>query len=98
MLAHELRNPLAPIFNAVQLMRKKPLGDPQLVWSRDVIARLNAAVVDALADGAVRQRLAQTGSEIVPREEQTPAALAALQKAEIAKWWPIVKDAGIKAE
>jgi hypothetical protein len=44
------------------------------------------------------QRLAQTGSEIAPREEQTPAALAALQKAEIARWWPIVKDAGIKAE
>jgi signal transduction histidine kinase len=39
MLAHELRNPLAPILNAVQLMRKKPLGDPQLVWSRDVIER-----------------------------------------------------------
>lgn len=39
MLAHELRNPLAPIFNAIQLMRKKPLADPQLVWSRDVIAR-----------------------------------------------------------
>ena len=70
-----------------------PKGTP-----RDVIARLNTAVVDALADGAVRQRLAQTGSEIVPRDEQTPAALAALQKAEIAKWWPIVKDAGIKAE
>ena len=63
-----------------------------------MIARLSAAVVDALADGAVRQRLAQTGSEIVPREEHAPAALAALQKAEIAKWWPIVKDAGIKAE
>jgi signal transduction histidine kinase len=39
MLAHELRNPLAPILNAVQLMRKKPLADPQLVWSRDVIER-----------------------------------------------------------
>ena len=39
MLAHELRNPLAPILNAVQLMRKKPLGDPQLVWSRDLIER-----------------------------------------------------------
>jgi tripartite-type tricarboxylate transporter receptor subunit TctC len=70
-----------------------PKGTP-----RDVIARLNAAMMDALADGAVRQRLAQTGSEIAPREEQTPAALAALQKAEIARWWPIVKDAGIKAE
>jgi len=64
----------------------------------DVIARLNAAAVEALADPAVRQRLAQTGNEIAPREEQTPEALAALQRAEIAKWWPIVKDAGIKVE
>lgn len=39
MLAHELRNPLAPIFNAIQIMRRKPLNDPQLTWSRDVIAR-----------------------------------------------------------
>jgi signal transduction histidine kinase len=53
MLAHELRNPLAPIFNAVELMRKKPLGDPQLVWSRDVIARQLAhltRLVDDLLD------------------------------------------------
>jgi signal transduction histidine kinase len=53
MLAHELRNPLAPILNAVQLMRRKPLGDPQLVWSRDIIERQLAQLtrlVDDLLD------------------------------------------------
>jgi tripartite-type tricarboxylate transporter receptor subunit TctC len=65
---------------------------------RDVIAKLNAAAVDALADTAVRTRLADLGYEIVPRELQTPEALGAFQKAEIAKWWPIIKEAGIKAE
>jgi tripartite-type tricarboxylate transporter receptor subunit TctC len=63
-----------------------------------VIARLNAAVVDALADTAVRTRLADLGLLIVPREQQTPEALRAFQKAEIEKWWPIIKEAGIKAE
>ncbi len=65
---------------------------------KDVIAKLNAAVVDALADPAVRKRLADLGQDIPPREEQTPEALAAYHKAEIEKWWPIIKAAGIKAE
>ena len=64
----------------------------------DVIAKLNAAVVDALADPQVRQRLAQAGQNIVPREQQTPEALAAHQKSEIEKWWPIIKAAGVKPE
>jgi tripartite-type tricarboxylate transporter receptor subunit TctC len=63
-----------------------------------VIAKLNAAVVEALADPGVRARLADLGQEIFTRDQQTPEALAALQKAEIAKWWPIIKAAGIKAE
>jgi hypothetical protein len=46
----------------------------------------------------VRQRLTDLGQEIWPREKQTPEALAALQKAEIEKWWPIIKTANIKAE
>jgi tripartite-type tricarboxylate transporter receptor subunit TctC len=62
-----------------------------------VIAKLNAAVVEALADPGVRARLADLGQEIFTRDQQTPEALAALQKAEIAKWWPIIKAAGIKA-
>ena len=66
--------------------------------SRTVIAKLNAAVVDALADPAVRARLANLGSDIPPHEQQTPEALGAFQKAEIEKWWPIIKAAGIKLD
>ena len=70
-----------------------PKGTP-----KDVVAKLNAAVVDALADPTVRQRLAQIGQDIPPREQQSPEALHAYQKAEIEKWWPIIKAAGIKID
>jgi tripartite-type tricarboxylate transporter receptor subunit TctC len=70
-----------------------PKGTP-----RAVIDKLNAAVVDALADATVRSRLADIGQEIPPREQQTPEALAAFTKAEIEKWWPIIKAANIKGE
>ena len=70
-----------------------PKGTP-----KDVIATLNGAVVDALADPAVRQRLTDLGHEIAPREQQSPAALAAYHKAEIEKWWPIIKAANIKLQ
>lgn len=63
-----------------------------------IVARLNAAIVESLADPAVRQRLAALGQEIPPREQQTPEALGAHHKAEIDKWWPVIKAAGIKAE
>jgi tripartite-type tricarboxylate transporter receptor subunit TctC len=65
---------------------------------KDAIAKLNAAVVAALADAGVRARLADLGQDIFPREQQTPEALGAYHKAEIEKWWPIIKAAGIKAE
>ena len=65
---------------------------------KDVIAKLNDAVVKALADPAVRRRLEDLGQEIFPREQQTSDALGAYQKAEIEKWWPIVKAANIKAQ
>src|SRR5271167_373116 len=58
---------------------------------KDVIAKLDAAVAEALADPAVQQRFVEIGQEAWPRDKQTPAALAAQQKAEIEKWWPIVK-------
>jgi|SRR5882757_6647442 len=65
---------------------------------KDIIDKLNGAVVESLADATVRKRLADIGQEIYPREQQTPEALRAYHKAEIEKWWPIVKAAGIKAE
>ena len=64
----------------------------------NIIAQLSAAVVNALADAGVRARLADLSEEIFPHNQQTPEALRAFQKAEIEKWWPIIKAAGIKAE
>ena len=63
---------------------------------KEIIARLNAAVVDALADPTVRQRLTELGHVIATREEQTPEALGAFHKAEIEQWWPLIKAANIK--
>ena len=67
-----------------------PKGTP-----KDVIAKLNAATVEALADPAVRERLAGLGQDVPPPETQTAEALGAFYKAEIDKWWPIIKAAGI---
>jgi tripartite-type tricarboxylate transporter receptor subunit TctC len=64
----------------------------------DIISRLNGAVVAALADAGARARLNELAQEIFPPDQQTPQALGALQKAEIEKWWPIIKAANIKAE
>ena len=66
--------------------------------SKDVIGMLNAAVVAAMADPTVRQRLADLGEEIPLRAQQTPDASAVHHKAEIEKWWPIIKAANIKGE
>jgi tripartite-type tricarboxylate transporter receptor subunit TctC len=65
---------------------------------KEVVARLNAAVVSALADPAVQKRFADLGQELPPREQQTPEGFAAYHKAEIEKWWPVIKGAGIKVE
>jgi tripartite-type tricarboxylate transporter receptor subunit TctC len=70
-----------------------PRGTP-----KDIIARLNAAMVQALAEPAVRTRFSDLGLDIASREQQTPQGLAAFHKAEIEKWWPVIKAAGIKAE
>jgi len=61
-----------------------------------VVDRLDGAMKAALADPAVKERLNQLGQVIFPVDQQNPAALAAYQKAEVAKWWPIMKEAGIK--
>jgi tripartite-type tricarboxylate transporter receptor subunit TctC len=66
--------------------------------SKHIIGKLNAAAAGALADPAARSRIADLGMDIVPRERQTPEALAALVKADAAKWWPLMKEFGIKAE
>jgi tripartite-type tricarboxylate transporter receptor subunit TctC len=65
---------------------------------KEIIAKLNTAVVDALADPTVRARIGALGQDIPPREQQTPEALGAFHKAEIEKWWPIIKSANIRGE
>lgn len=70
-----------------------PKGTP-----KDVIAKLNSAAMTALADPTVSTLLTDIGFEIYSRDQQTPEALAAYQKAEIKKWSPIIKEFGIKAE
>jgi tripartite-type tricarboxylate transporter receptor subunit TctC len=70
-----------------------PKGTP-----REIVAKLNGAVVDTLADTTVRQRLTELGHVIATREEQTPEALGTFHRAEIEKWWPIIKAANVKPE
>ena len=70
-----------------------PRGTPP-----DIVAKLNAAMVQALADPGVRKRFADLGLDVAAREQQTPEGLAAFNKAEIEKWWPIIKSAGIRGE
>ena len=70
-----------------------PKGTP-----KEAVNRLNAVVVEAMADPAVNQRFSDLGLEVPPREQQTTEALGAWHKAEIEKWWPMIKAAGIKAE
>jgi tripartite-type tricarboxylate transporter receptor subunit TctC len=66
--------------------------------SKQIIAKLNTAVVETLDDPALRSLLTDLGYEIFPRERQTPQAFAALQNADAEKWWPIIKELGLKAE
>jgi tripartite-type tricarboxylate transporter receptor subunit TctC len=65
---------------------------------RDIVAKVNSAVVEALADAAMRRRIADVGFEIPGSDQQTPESLAAFHKAETDKWWPIIKAANIKVE
>ena len=70
-----------------------PKGTP-----KDIIAKLNGAMVESLADPAVAKRFAELGLDVASREQQTPEGLAAFHKSEIEKWWPIIKSANIKGE
>ena len=63
-----------------------------------IVAKLNSAVVAAFADSTIRERLADMGQETFPPEQQSPAALGALQKADIEKWWPVIKAVGLRAQ
>ena len=70
-----------------------PKGTPS-----DIIGKLNGAAMEALADPAVRRRLADLEFETPPREKQTPEALSAMQKADAQKWLPLMREFGIRAE
>ena len=65
---------------------------------KDIVARLNATLVQVLADPAVKKRLDDLGIQITPLAQQSPEALRAFQKAETERWWPIIKASNIKAE
>jgi tripartite-type tricarboxylate transporter receptor subunit TctC len=79
----------APIWNGFWVPKATP---------KVIIAKLNSAVVDALADPNVRKQLTDLGFEMPARAQQTPEALADLQRSEITKWWPIIKKANVKFE
>ena len=70
-----------------------PKGTP-----KEIVAKLNEATRQVLADPATRARFVELGLDVAPREQQTPEGLAAFNKAEMEKWWPIIKAAGIRAE
>jgi tripartite-type tricarboxylate transporter receptor subunit TctC len=84
---------LPGFYNSTWFAVWAPRGTP-----KQVLGKLNATIVDTLADPGVRSRFAELAQEIFPAELQTPEALGAHQKAEIEKWWQIVKAANINAE
>jgi tripartite-type tricarboxylate transporter receptor subunit TctC len=65
---------------------------------REVIGKLNNVAVEALANAAIQSRLLELGFGVFPREKQSPEALGAMMKADAEKWWPIIKELGIKVE
>jgi tripartite-type tricarboxylate transporter receptor subunit TctC len=70
-----------------------PKGTP-----REIVAKLNAAAVDALNDPSVRKQFEHLGLQLPPADQLAPEALGAWQRAEIAKWWPMIKAANVKVE
>jgi tripartite-type tricarboxylate transporter receptor subunit TctC len=99
----ETRSALAP-----EVPTFAELGLPKISWSawyglfapkgtpNEIVRKLNAAAAEALADQGVRSRLIDPGYESFPREQQTPEALGALVKADAEKWWPVIRELGIK--
>jgi tripartite-type tricarboxylate transporter receptor subunit TctC len=79
----------ASVWNALWVPKDTP---------KDIIAKLNAAVAQAMAEPTIRNRIVEIGLDMPAPDQRTPDALRALQKADIEKWWPIIKDAGLKAE
>jgi tripartite-type tricarboxylate transporter receptor subunit TctC len=65
---------------------------------KDIVAKLNAAAVDALNDPAVRKQLENLGLQMPPGDQLSPEALGTWQKAEVAKWWPMIKAANVKVD
>jgi tripartite-type tricarboxylate transporter receptor subunit TctC len=104
-VAGETRSALAP-----DIPTFAEMGLPALTYSswygvfapkntpKDIIDKLNAATVQALGDPVVQSRIVDLGFEAFPRDRQTPETLAAMQKADAEKWWPLIKEFGIKAE
>jgi tripartite-type tricarboxylate transporter receptor subunit TctC len=70
-----------------------PKGTP-----KDIVTKLNAAAVEAMADPAVQQKFRDLGLDMPPKDQLTPEALGNWQKAEIAKWWPMIKAANVKVQ
>jgi tripartite-type tricarboxylate transporter receptor subunit TctC len=70
-----------------------PKGTP-----KEIVAKLNAAAIEALSDPAVRKQLENLGLQMTPLDQLSPEALGNWQKAEIAKWWPMIKAANVKVE
>jgi tripartite-type tricarboxylate transporter receptor subunit TctC len=65
---------------------------------KDIVAKLNATMVQVLADPAVKERFAELGIQITPPDQQSPEALRAFQKAEAERWWPIIKASNLKVD
>jgi len=84
---------LPGIYTSVWNALWAPKGTPA-----DAIAKLNAAAVAAMADPEVQKRVVEMGLDMPDADQRTPAALGALRKADVDKWWPIIKAAGLKAE
>ncbi len=103
MMARERWSPLPDVPTMAESGMDMELVFWHGIWApkntaKAVVDKVNAAVVAAFANPKVQKRIADLGQTIPPRDQQTPAALAAFHKAEVDKWWPIIRAANIKVE